>query len=725
MHEIFLMKKKQRKISNSKRVLTLLLLMGMLLISTEIYSQKNQFSFEIKNMNLKEAIKQIEEQTNYLFLFNSNDIKNDDVKVNISVKNQSIEKILDELLKGSGLEYSIKEMHILLRPLKDVNGGKNAATQQNIYITGTVSDELDFLPGVTVSVEGTTIGTATNANGEFSITVPGSASVLQFVYLGYETQKITVGNRRIFSVTMKEISTDLGEVTVVAFAKQRKESVLSSISTVKPSELKVPSSNLTTAFAGRVAGLISYQQSGEPGQDNASFFIRGITSFGVESKKDPLILIDGMELTTEELVRLNTDDIASFSIMKDATATALYGARGANGVILVTTKEGKEGKASLNIRLENSFSSPTRKTELANPVTYMKMQNEAIKTRDPNALHMYSAEKIYMTERGLYPDIFPAVDWYETMFKDVTHNYRANMSISGGGAIARYYVAINATQDNGNIKVDKRNNFNSNINLTKLNFRSNININLTKTTEMILRMSASIDDYSGPVSGGADANSSEPVSGGANIYKQVMHANPVAFKPWYEPDERFSYAKHILFGNSGNNADYINPYAESLKGYREQSRNLSLIQWEWKQKLDMITQGLSVRAMANFNRESYFDISRQYVPFYYNISSYDLLHDSYTLKRLNTNGREDIDFILRQRKINTTFYLETAAEYDRLFNKHSLNALLVYTMRNYRVGNADNLQLSLPSRNLGVSGRLAYNYNTVYFAEFNFGYNGS
>ena len=587
------------------------------------------------------------------------------------------------------------------------------STMAQINVTGKVTDLMeDAIPGVSVVIRGTTNGTTTDINGEYSISVPRDTSALQFSFLGYETQIIVVGTQRVISVMMKDATLSLEEVSVVAFAKQKKESVLGSIATIRPSELRVPSSNITTAFAGRVAGLISYQQSGEPGRDNASFFIRGITSFGAESKKDPLILIDGMELSTEELVRLNTDDIASFSIMKDATATALYGARGANGVIYVTTKEGKEGKATVNVRLESSFSTPTKKIELADPVTYMRMHNESLKTRNPNATYLYSPEKIYMTERGLYPDVFPAVDWYDTMFNDITPSYRANMSISGGGAIARYYVAVNVTEDKGSLKVDKRNNFNSNIDLIKLNVRSNVNINLTKTTEMILRMSATMDDYSGPV------------NGGEKMYNQVMRANPVLFTPWYKPDEYFSYAKHILFGNA-EGSNYVNPYAEAQKGYREYSNNLMHVQFEGKQKLNMITEGLTARVMVNFNRESYFNVSRQYDPYFYNVSSYNLVENSYILRRLST-GTDFINYSPHDRRVNTTFYLEAATEYNRTFDDaHALNALLVYTMRNYKVGVAENLQLSLPSRNLGVSGRLAYNYDLRYFAEFNFGYNGS
>jgi TonB-linked SusC/RagA family outer membrane protein len=589
-------------------------------------------------------------------------------------------------------------------------------TVAQIKITGKVSDYAgDPIPGVSVGVRGiASLGTASDVNGEFSISVPSDTCVLQFHYLGFESQNIEVKNKRVIAVVLRESTTDIEEVTVVAFAKQKKESVLGSITTIAPGKLKVPSSNLTTAFSGRVAGLISYQQSGEPGNNNASFFIRGITSFGAQSKKDPLILIDGMELTTDELARLNTDDIASFSVMKDATATALYGARGANGVIYVTTKEGTEGKVAVNVRLESSYSSATKKIDIADPVTFMNMHNESVKTRNPNGLYLYSPEQVYMTEHGLYPYLFPAVDWYQTMFRDVSPSYRANISLSGGGAIARYYVAANVTQDYGNQKVDKKNNFNSNINLLKLNIRSNININLTKTTELILRMNASLDSYTGPI------------NGGDQTYNQVMRANPVLFQPYYEPDAEYAYAKHILFGNYGDGY-YVNPYAEAQKGYRDWSQNLQLVQFEGKQKLDMITQGLTARIMINLDRKSSYDVHRQYFPFFYDISSYNLLDNSYKLQLLNPgDGTEFINYIPWKRQIENTFYLEAATEYNRQFKEvHNLNALLVYTMRDHKVGIADNLQLSLPNRNLGVSGRLAYNYDTRYFGELNFGYNGS
>ncbi len=587
-----------------------------------------------------------------------------------------------------------------------------------VRITGTVTGAAEDgttspLPGVTIVVAGTTRGVITDTDGTYSIEARPTDR-LTFSFVGMESRTVEVGTKRVINITLKPKAEELDDVTIVAFGKQKKESVLASIETIKPDELKVPSSNLTTAFAGRVSGLISYQRSGEPGEDNASFFIRGITTFGADAKKDPLILIDGIELSADDLARLNTDDIASFSIMKDATATALYGARGANGVIAVTTKEGKEGKVQLNVRVENSFSSPTKRVKITDPVTFMRMHNEAIKTRNPLGLAIYSQEKITMTEKGLYPDIFPATDWYNTMFRNTVSNQRFNMSISGGGKVARYYVAGNFSQDNGNMRVDHRNNFNSNIDLKKIAVRSNVNINVTPVTELILRMSTTFDDYTGPI------------DGGTAMYNKVMQANPVLFKPYYEPDEQFAYAKHILFGNYGD-ANYINPYAESLKGYRDYSKNTTLTQFEIKQDLKMIAKGLTWRAMVNMERYSEYTVNRNYNPFFYNIDSYDLVSGTYTLARLNPDeGTEYISYNPGERYINTAFYLESAAEYNRVFHdKHTVNGLLVYTMRQEKTGIADDLQLSLPNRNMGVSGRLAYNYDTRYFGEFNFGYNGS
>ena len=273
--------------------------------------------------------------------------------------------------------------------------------QQDAFtLKGKVSDTHgNPLPGASLVLVGSTRGVVTDLDGSFSISVSrGDKLIVSF--LGMEDQIFTVVDDKKVNIKLNEKGNELEGLTVVAFAKQKKESVVSSISTIAPDQLQVPSSNLTTAFAGRLAGVISYQRSGEPGEDNSSFFIRGVTSFGA-GKKDPLILIDGVELTSNDLARLNTDDIDSFSILKDASATALYGARGANGVIMVKTKEGAEVKAKLNIRIENSLSEPVSSIKLVkDPQLYMTMHNEAVKTRDPLGALIYSDEKIANTGKG-------------------------------------------------------------------------------------------------------------------------------------------------------------------------------------------------------------------------------------------------------------------------------------------------------------------------------------
>lgn len=321
-------------------------------------------------------------------------------------------------------------------------------------ITGIVYDEQGAgLPGVTILVDKSSRGVVTDIDGSFSIKV-GNADVLIFSYLGYQTQRVTVGAQKKITVNLQPKADELDEVTVVGFAKQKKESVIASVTTIKPSELKVPSSNLTQGLSGRLAGVIAYQSSGEPGKDNVNFFIRGVTTFGYSSS--PLILIDGIEASNDELARLPVDDVASFSIMKDATATAIYGARGANGVVLVTTKEGKEGPAEINIRLENSISVASRNIEMADPVTYMKMYNEAIVTRNPLAPRIFSDEKIANTGKGLNPYVYPEIDWYDELFKKTVMNQRVNVSLKGGGKTARYYVSATISQDNGALKVDQK-----------------------------------------------------------------------------------------------------------------------------------------------------------------------------------------------------------------------------------------------------------------------------
>lgn len=583
-------------------------------------------------------------------------------------------------------------------------------------VRGQVTDSSGVaMPGVTIIVKGSpNIGTTTDINGKYILEVPDNALVLIYSMIGFTAREIPLNGRSVINIELSPSANQLGETVVVAYGKQKKESVIGSITTINPGELKVPSSNLTTALAGRLAGVIAYQRSGEPGMDNAEFFIRGATTFGY--KKDPLILIDGIEYTTTELARLQPDDIASFSIMKDATANALYGARGANGVILVTTKEGKEGKPRMTVRLENSISRPTRNVELADPITYMKLNNEAVMTRNPLGVQPYTQSKIDNTESGLNPVVFPTTDWASMLFKDQTVNQRGNFSVSGGGQIATYYVSGSISKDNGILNVDGRNNFNNNINLKTYTLRSNVNLRITKTTSAMVRLHGTFDDYNGPI------------DGGEMLYGKVMRSNQVMFPAYYPVDERHEFTNHILFGNA-DQGQFLNPYADMTRGYKEYSRSLMLAQFEVKQDLStIITKGLSVRAMMNTNRSAYFELSRAYNPFLYAVGSYDRPTNIYNIYNINPEtGTDYLNFIPGNKTLQSIFYVETAVDYNRTFhNKHNVAGMLIFIARNKLEGNNSvDLQRSLPARNLGLSGRVTYAYDNKYFLEANFGYNGS
>ncbi|MEO6521980.1 MAG: TonB-dependent receptor [Mucilaginibacter sp.] len=695
-----------------------ILLMGCSIVIANTASGQNitetNISFGISDSNLESALKQIEKSTAFRFAYKSADIQNH-IHVTLPKVNRTVAATLDLLLTPRNLIYQKKDNYILIfnKPAPVKTAVANVAAK-GVEITGSVSDSTGTLPGVSIKVKyKESVGTTTDLNGKYILDVPDENAVLIYTMVGYAVQEIPVKGRHVINVVLKPLKNQLADVeVVVAYGKQKKESVIGSITTINPSELKVPSSNLTTALAGRLAGVISYQRSGEPGADNAEFFIRGATTFGY--KKDPLILIDGMEYTTTELARLNVDDIATFSIMKDATANAIYGARGANGVILVTTKEGKEGKAKISVRFENSLSEPTRDLKLADPITYMRLNNEAILTRNPLAPELYSQQKIDNTISGVNPGMYPAVNWKDALFSKQTYNQRLNFNLGGGGQIATYYIASALNQDNGNLKVDPRNNFNTNINMKTYSLRSNVNIKITKSTTALVRLFGTFDEYTGPI------------GGGSAFYLEMLKTNPVLFQPYYQSDALHTGVNHILFGNS-DKGQYLNPYADMVKGYQTSSSSLMGAQYEVNQDLSgIITQGLSIRGMVNTNRRANFSVSRNYTPFYVSPTNYDKITNSYILNDINPDtGTDYLGYNPGTPTVSSTFHGEAATNYNRTFNKHAVTGLLLFTMQSSANGNSPTLLQSLPSRNVTLGGRVTYAYNNRYFTEFNFGYNGS
>ena len=589
---------------------------------------------------------------------------------------------------------------------------------QRRTVTGKVTDSSgQALLGVSVVIQGVAgSGTTTDMNGMYVLELPNDQSTLIFTLVGYKTLEVFAGTQTEVNAVMGISTATEDEIVVVGFGTQKKKEVVGSIVSVNPSDLVVPASNLTTAFAGRIAGMIAYQRSGEPGMDDADFFIRGVTSFGI-GKRDPLILIDQVEYSRTDLARLKPDDIESFSVLKDATATAVYGARGANGVISVVTKKGREGRARTDFRAEAALTRPTKNVEFADPITFMNLYNDAYTSRNPFAPPYYSRQKIDATAEGQDPILYPANDWKKMMFKDNSFTHRYNLSVRGGGKVARYYVTGSFSQDNGMLRVDKRNNFNNNVNFKTYTLRSNVDMDITKTTQLIVRLTGNFDNYNGPRWSGSE------------MYNLVARSNPVDFPAYYPIDEEHKHITHIMFGGLRDGRAYLNPYAAMVSGYREYDRSLLGAQLELRQDLAMITKGLSFHAMVNANKTSRFEVWRSYNPFYYDISYLNPRTNEYQIEVLNPEtGTEYLDFFNHPdgRQQLSVFYSQATLNYNRTFDsRHTVSGMLVGLAQSTSTGTATQLQLSLPSRNVGISGRASYGYDNRYFAEFNFGYNAS
>ena len=475
------------QISYKQRYLKYIVLL-LLFYPLNILGAQGVISVKGQAMTIKQAIQLIEKNSNYTFFYNAADLKNTTNK-NLNCEG-TIEEVLKEVFKGSGITYMIKGNEIILKVNKE-----EAAQQQpkkKRTVTGTVVDAENGDPviGATVVVKGQKDGVITDLDGNFTIAISGSKAQLEFSYIGYRKKTVDVGDLGVINVKMESDNQLLSEVVVVGAGTQKKVSVTGSITSVKGLELKAPSSSLTTSFAGKLAGVISMTSTGEPGAAS-EFYIRGVSTFG--GRATPLILLDDVEISTADLNNIPAETIESFSILKDASATAIYGARGANGVMLITTKTGKENeKTRINVTVENSFNKPMNFPDFVNGATWMEMYNEAQLTRNPGATPKYSQLDIDNTRNQVNPYIYPDVQWKDVIFKNMNMNQRANVNISGGGSKASYYMSLQANHDTGLLDTKKVYSYNNNINNWGYNFQNNISYKITSTTKIDLHMNAQI-----------------------------------------------------------------------------------------------------------------------------------------------------------------------------------------------------------------------------------------
>lgn len=556
-----------------------------------------------------------------------------------------------------------------------------------IKVSGTVLDKNnDPLIGVYIKIEGTTKGTVTDINGHFYLDVPNEKSQLEFTYTGYKKKIIKVGKDINFTVILDEDLKELDQVVVTGYSAQKRVSVVGAIQTIQPNDLMVGSSrSLSNNLAGQLAGIIAVKPSGEPGYDNSNFWIRGISTFG--SGSAPLVLVDGVERSLNDI---DPAEIESFSVLKDASASAMYGVRGANGVIIINTKRGKIAKPSVDFRIEHAIESPTKLPKFIGAAEYMNLLNEL----SPG---MFTKDQIVKTYNHYDTDLYPDVNWLDAITNDYAYSTRANMTVSGGTNILRYSLTASMYHEDGIMATDKTLPYDTGTHLTRYNMRANVDLNLTKTT--LLRFNI----------GGYLQNLRKSNSSTDNVFTAAFET-----PPYVHPIE---YSDGTIPVAS---LERSNPWSMSTQqGYYRGGNAQIQSLFSLEQDLKFITDGLKAKAVFSFDNYSENFDTRGRTPDYYSVAKSrdeegNLVHSilSYGTTSLSHSSSANYG--------NNSTYLELSLSYDQVFaKKHSIDALFLYNQRSYDWGDIQ------PKRTQGIAGRLSYTYNNKYIGEFNFGYNGS
>lgn len=657
-------------------------------VSAQTAEAAKTITLNVQNRPIKEVLTLIERQSDYIFVYYDN-ILDIHRKVTLKVTNQPISAVLKQLFAGTDNTWKLSGRQIVIG--RSVTAA--AATPRKITrITGVVRDQNnDPLIGVTIRIKARpNIGTATDINGKYLLDVYPD-EVLEFSYVGYKSQDVSVAGQEIVDVVMLQNDAILDAVEVVGYGVQKKISVIGSQQTIATKELKVPVANLTQGLAGRVSGLVSVQRTSEPGFDDANIYIRGISTL-TASMSAPLTLVDGVP---RSFSNVDPEDIESFSILKDASATAVYGVRGANGVIIINTKSGLKGRPKFSVRYTEGLTKPTKITDFADGATYMEMSNEASLTRGGGKL--YSQEIIDKTRRGEDPYLYPDVDWMKQILRNFSRNRSANVNVQGGSDKAVYYIGLAYYDENGMYKDTKLADYNSNTFYRRYNVTSNLTLNPFRTTEIKLGIQGYL------------ANANYPASSQASIFKSAYFTPPTYIAPLY-PDGK-------LGAFSGGD---INPVAQlGATGYANQWRsqvysNLRITQ--------QIYKGLSVSGMFSFDTYNYTSNRFTKTPNTYHATGRDA--NGNLLYEQTRQGTENLAYSLSA-KGNRAIYLEAAINYRNTFGRHTVSGMMLFNQSDEINTKASNVEEALPYRFRGLAGRFTYSFDDRYFGEFNFGYNGS
>ena len=669
-------------------------------------------TLNITQRTLVYILSEIKKQTGLNYGFKDSQNANREEYFSINVRRVSVDSALSTLFKNTRYTHQIIGELILIST-KDYT----TKMEDLMKVKGRVTDsEGNPIPGATIVVHGTSRGVASGSDGRYELDVQ-PMDVLVFSFIGYKTEVIPIQGKAVVNVALKSESQDLEEVAVVAFGTQRKESVVSAISTVRPMDLKSSNSDLTASFAGRIPGMIAWQTGGLPAaltedEMNTKFYIRGITSFQTGANIDPLILIDRVESSKLDLSRLAPEDIETFSVLKDASATAMYGARGANGVILVTTKKGEEGSVYATARYEAIFSKPTKEIDVVDPVSYMRYYNQALIGRGLATSPKYSEEVINRTASGKYPSwLYPANDWYDVLFKNFNVNHHAGISIRGGSNVIQYYASINYNRDQGMLKTDKLNSFDVNITNNQTSFRTNLTIDLKAGIQLLINSSATLDKYHGPL---RDVQ---------EVYWMAFNASPVDFAPLYPGDETYAWP-HLRFGTTA--AEATNPYMEIQQGYEKRTRFSTTNRAEYIQNLSPLLKGLELRASISLVHSSYSENPFTTKPFKYYLSGYDFETGQHTLQAVKPEqSSRTLVSGYGDNSTETQVTYEGQLLHTAAWKNHQTSLIAVLQAQETTFSPVEDALNGMPRRNLTFSMRGSYGYKDRYFIEGSFGYNGS
>lgn len=671
------------------KVLFLLAAIGLFgSVAAQTSAPDARISLNLQNVPLKEVFSRIEDQSNYIFVYYDN-ILDASRRVSISVSDQTVGDVLEVLFAGTENTWKLSGRQIVIG--KAAAAGKTEK-QTTLRVMGSVKDHSgEPLIGVTVFVkERPNIGTATDINGNYLIDVLPD-DVLEFSYVGYKTQDVAVAGRGLLDVVLEQNDALLDAVEVVGYGVQKKISVIGSQQSIQVDELKVPAANLTQGLAGRVAGLVSVQRTSEPGFDDADIYIRGISTL-TASMSAPLTLVDGVP---RSFANVDPEDIESFSILKDASATAVYGVRGANGVIIINTKSGLKGRPKFTVRYTEGITTPTKITDFVDGATYMEMSNEASTTRGGGTL--YSREVIEKTRTHADPYLYPNVDWMDEILRDYSHNRSANVNVSGGSDKAVYYIGLAYYDEDGMYKDTKLADYNSNTYYRRYNVTTNLTLNPFRTTEIKLGIQGYL------------ANANYPASSQATIFESAYFAQPTYIAPMY-PDGKLG-----AFSGGG-----LNPVAElGATGYANQWRSQVYSNLRVTQQL---CKGLSITGMFSFDTYNYTSNRFTKSPNTYHATGRDA--NGNLIYEQTRQGTENLAYSLSA-KGDRTIYLEAALNYKNTFGRHDVSGMLLFNQSDEINTKATNVEEALPYRFRGLAGRFTYGFDDRYFAEFNFGYNGS